>query len=507
MASTWTSVLRKVFVLMLAVTVATMVSQAIYTVHGTRRVIRSSVDNSERPALTEEEAIIETERSIPNLPLARILKNRSRHAGLNASCALLPAILDLHFNNEYWQTCIFTGATAQLFGAYYDDRPAVPVVRLLGMLDRYPPNVTAHCQLWFDTGRPVVVPVATYDYLWVSMWAKFPRGVYQPYLLACPLPSQYADRVPTMVSLVEKACDKATNILKVIHDQPDNKKTFAVCVKGMHILQGDYAVRLVEWLELLRILGADKVFMYKLHVHASIERVLRHYEERGLTAVTRVVLPGSYSNHPLLQGMFLTEQRGQKRLQEVINYNDCLYRNLHSYKYVVLLDEDEVIVPTRGRSWTQLLDAVLPQASGRVADAICASNAYFFDELEEDGDELPRGLHMLRHVRRSWRISPRGYFVKCFHDVKQVLTLHNHYPLSCLGRRCSLHNMAHGEALLHHYRADCQNGVRCNDYLNHTLRDTSLWSHKDRLVAQVAAVLQRLPSQLGPQPVFAPALQ
>ena len=37
------------------------------------------------------------------------------------------------------------------------------------------------------------------------------------------------------------------------------KKKFAVCVKGLDFPHQDISVRLVEWIELLNILGADKV--------------------------------------------------------------------------------------------------------------------------------------------------------------------------------------------------------------------------------------------------------
>ena len=37
------------------------------------------------------------------------------------------------------------------------------------------------------------------------------------------------------------------------------KKKFAVCVKGLDYPHQDISVRLVEWIEMLNILGADKV--------------------------------------------------------------------------------------------------------------------------------------------------------------------------------------------------------------------------------------------------------
>lgn len=78
-------------------------------------------------------------------------------------------------------------------------------------------------------------------------------------------------QVPASVSLVEKPCNNATNNVRVIynHSQDGSKKGFAVCVKGLDFLHEDLSVRLVEWIELLHILGADKVFFYQLQVSSN----------------------------------------------------------------------------------------------------------------------------------------------------------------------------------------------------------------------------------------------
>jgi hypothetical protein len=64
------------------------------------------------------------------------------------------------------------------------------------------------------------------------------------------------------VSIVEYQCDTATKNLRVIYNKPEGeKKNFAECVKGMDFPEDDLNVRLVEWIELLNTLGADKIFL------------------------------------------------------------------------------------------------------------------------------------------------------------------------------------------------------------------------------------------------------
>lgn len=161
----------------------------------------------------------------------------------------------------------------QLFGAYYDVRKNSkigPAVRILGMIDRINPTVKTFCQFWFDGQKePFIVKTFEYKYMWFSKWGNFIQGNFQPYLIACQIPKPFQALVPASVSIVEKQCDTATNNLKVIYNLPadDRKKGFAVCVKGLDFLYDDLSVKLVEWIELITLLGADKIYFYELQVH------------------------------------------------------------------------------------------------------------------------------------------------------------------------------------------------------------------------------------------------
>ncbi len=50
--------------------------------------------------------------------------------------------------------------------------------------------------------------------------------------------------------------------------------------------------RVIEWIELLLILGADKIFLYYYDISASLMSVLRHYEARGVVDLTRLTFAG-----------------------------------------------------------------------------------------------------------------------------------------------------------------------------------------------------------------------
>lgn len=81
-----------------------------------------------------------------------------------------PSILDIEFNNNYWQTLHTSNGTFHLFGAYLDKRKnnrLGPTVRVLGMIDRIEPTVITHCQFWFDGKKePVITKSFEYKYVW-----------------------------------------------------------------------------------------------------------------------------------------------------------------------------------------------------------------------------------------------------------------------------------------------------------------------------------------------------
>ena len=96
-------------------------------------------------------------------------------------------------------------------------------------------------------------------------------------LVSCVIPKSKYGRIPSAVSLVERPCDTPTNHLKVIYNKPKigtkgEKKTFAVCSKGHTFPDVDKSVNLIEWIEVLKSLGAD-VFIYHYDIHPNIRSV------------------------------------------------------------------------------------------------------------------------------------------------------------------------------------------------------------------------------------------
>ena len=240
---------------------------------------------------------------MPNLPLSYWQdKAQGQGMALNRSCAKMPDLLNLRYNNLYWQEVVTSAITLYLYGAYLDIRarnPEGPSVRLLGMFDKLRPKGKIFCQLWFENStQPALSLVNQYKYLFVSKEGSEegnnPSANLQPYLLTCPIPLSHADKNPVLVSVVENPCETSTVLLKVTHDkleEGEEKQKFAVCVKGLDV-PDDLTVRLAEWIELVDAMGADKIFLYKYEVHTNVEKLLKHYSRNGKIGLRPITLPG-----------------------------------------------------------------------------------------------------------------------------------------------------------------------------------------------------------------------
>ncbi|KAI2809534.1 hypothetical protein BLOT_000683 [Blomia tropicalis] len=449
----------------------------------------------ESPSLNEAQQLSELEDSALNLALNYWQKARkypkakpsSSTNNNSKSCRVdFPSLYELEYNNIYWQKFTTANSSFYLYGAYYDDRwrgGPLPMVRILAMIDRISPPPTL-CQIWFDRISVPIISQATYIYGWYNKWGNYHDGFLQPYIVTCKIP-------------------RIKGLPKDFY--PTSKQEFAVCVKGLDFLHEDLSVRLVEWIELLRLQGANKIFLYELEIHPNISKVLNHYQRDGIVELTKITLPGNQPNLPGFRHLYLKNKLTNKRQNELIPYNDCLYRNLYRFDYVALLDIDEVIMPLQHANWSDLMREV-QRISLRDKNYTRASynvrNVYFLDDLGLGEEQIshmahesgiPRYLHMLQHVYRSQNYTKPGQYVKCFHNTERAVSLHNHFPLNCFGT-CTTYSIPVELAHLQHYRKDCVGPLKksCKEFRSYTTRDTTIFKYKEPLIERTTNVLRKL---------------
>ena len=130
------------------------------------------------------------------------------------------------------------------------------------------------CQLWFDDSE---YPVISSMEKTVHRLNIFDTKLVVC-LMSCPIPPSHRDKSPVAVSLVENVCDNATNHLRVVYNKLEDgseKKLFAVCSKGHTFPDEDKSVEIVEWIEIIRSMGAD-IFIYHFDIHPNISKVSKN---------------------------------------------------------------------------------------------------------------------------------------------------------------------------------------------------------------------------------------
>jgi Glycosyltransferase family 92/D12 class N6 adenine-specific DNA methyltransferase len=200
----------------------------------------------------------------------------------------------------------------------------------------------------------------------------------------CPLESQ--TRLPTSVSLVSNPCGKAKNNLKIINNQPPNgiKKEFGVCTKQMNFKNRDFAMRFIEWIEILRIFGVEKIHGYNRHVSKDLFKVMTYYEEKGFLEIKPFLEP--------FETAFIMDWPLRAIERNILN--DCFYRNKNLYKYIAIIDPDEIIMPLRHENWHEMLSSL------READYFYFPYVSFANNLKiRKTDEAPSHLYMLQHIQ------------------------------------------------------------------------------------------------------------
>jgi Glycosyltransferase family 92 len=219
-------------------------------------------------------------------------------------------------------------------------------------------------------------------------------------LISCPIVN--IRKVPRSVSLTTNRCDSAENNLQIIDNHPTDgvKKEFGVCVKQLTYPNRDFIVRFIEWVHMLRILGNTKVHFYNRMVHPELIKVVDYFESKDLVDMKPFLEPSCLSNDQLASHDTMVIEHS------VIN--DCFYRTKNLYKYLAILDPDEVIIPLNenDRSWQNLFKRFNQSYD------IYRQNMIFYPNIEKEPIEgIPKENYILQHVQVSVILIKRLYDV------------------------------------------------------------------------------------------------
>jgi len=173
---------------------------------------------------------------------------------------------------------------------------------------------------------------------------------------------------------------------------------------------------------------------------------------------------------------------------------------MYHYKYVAVLDIDEIIVPMGNiTSWSKMIHFLEEETANQTKSSYVFRNIYFLDEfldkkgLDDELKAIPKELHTLRHIYRSVVYNPENGQAKSIHNTDLVKIVHNHEAMQCLST-CNSHLVDPSTARLQHYRKEVGQIDQFDaevslQYNKDCVKDTSHWRFKDELITRVGQAI------------------
>eukprot|EP00079_Xenopus_tropicalis_P013489 XP_002942015.2 PREDICTED: uncharacterized protein LOC100495879 [Xenopus tropicalis] len=261
---------------------------------------------------------------------------------------------------------------------------------------------------------------------------------------------------------------------------------FTVCISTMY---GNYSnvLQFIQTIEMYKILGAQKVLVYLNNCSRQMEEVLQYYTEEGTVEVIpwhiqrylKVTKNWQYRNDDTEIGYY-----GQ-----LSTLNDCLYRNMYSSKFVVLNDQDEIILPFKHRTWDTMMESL--QRENPNVGIFLFENHIFPNTLVSDGNftdtsswnRVP-GSNLLQYIHRE---PAHPIFIKArkmIVDPRAVIQTSVHYtPKQYKNSK----NIPLGTALVHH----CKGPKQPQLPRAALIEDKTIWRYNGSLISNVNRMLKR----------------
>jgi len=264
---------------------------------------------------------------------------------------------------------------------------------------------------------------------------------------------------------------------------PKFKRDFCVCVS---VAFGNLnSFRLIEWLEMMKLQGVSKIVSYDIGVDAEAVRILEQYEREGFVDFRK-------TNH------FNPDEPLHHVLQSSSSINDCMYRNMNEFNYVVVIDFDEVIVPqnpkhTRLRDLINDLNEAFDNPKNNRPCSYVFRNNYFFLDFAPDVNQS--NLSTFLRYRNRVDVSPIEKHPKSIINPLACSHAHNHY---CWGLNPPyLNDLQWSEvdpevALSQHYKKCHLSAEECEVMMRNVSRLDSMLKYKDKLLSSMAKQLQIL---------------
>lgn len=346
-----------------------------------------------------------------------------------------------------------------IYSAFFDDRYEPNMyIRFVaaGSRERRGVQFNVLCQFLIDGG---LVRVKTETYELCENHGK----KYSSYILSCRLPKNVTT-TPCNVTVVTYPSVRMF-VVPVQYPQK-NRYEFGVCVPPLY--GSVMVVRLVEFIELNRILGANKFHFYVYRNQSSTQnfvKVLNYYRSQGIVTYDEWNLPDTIGSDIWYYG-------------QSVSINDCHFRHIGQVDYLTFQDIDEFIVPQTTTTWKAMVSQFW-----KAGASAYKFKSVFVPPSSNDRNIKLVALERLSRTRMasSFRskviIKPEWVFEVGIHHVSRIIEGH------------SAREASNDMAVVFHYRECLKSyGMDCRSMQN----DMSMLRYAQRLKTSFNATMCQL---------------
>lgn len=327
-----------------------------------------------------------------------------------------------------------------VFSVYHDNRPTLKngqsFMRIIG-LKRF--NSVEGLICHFSYGHSTWLKVHAHSYEMCENHGRY----YGGWIFSCEIPEEILNNTvltkltkisisstlhpeklvklkitaPTFKKSFEKSINSDT-IPSISHSNLESKNSqkqkFGLCLPPIF---GDISLSLlIQFIELSKILGASHLTFYIYDITDAVEKLLMFYKEKGeVTLVDWRLSPQINEREIWYHGQLLAIQ-------------DCLYRHMADFEYLLFVDLDEFLLPANNYTWSDMVHSLekIENDSPNVA-GFSFKSAFFDPKQVPDPSQQLTFLQLLQRnkvlssVRTKLMVAPQKIFELGIHHVSKTI--------------------------------------------------------------------------------------
>lgn len=206
--------------------------------------------------------------------------------------------------------------------------------------------------------------------------------------------------------------------------------------------------KVVNFIEMCRLLGADNIFLYIHDIPNDSLSFLQNYTSLAPEVLTLMAwdLPIAHKKTPASETSQIIWNHGQ-----LLAIQHCLYANMANFDWLLFIDIDEMLIPQTAETWQAMLSQVEArfhsQFPHKPLAGISFQSAFFQQDFQT---QITNSISYFQYLHRTRQTSSQRF--KMFVQPFWVFELGIHHLSKPISEEAGLVRAGLGDGLVHHYR-------------------------------------------------------